>query len=108
MSSNTHRKVTPANEPVLTAGTVIALVEEVIVALTSFGVAITPEQHTAIVGLVGAILAIVAAVLPLIAARRKVTPTADVVEQRSGGRVIAGPGHDTIAPGETIREVAGA
>ena len=103
--SNTHRKVTPANEPVLSAGAIIALVEAVIVALTSFGVSITPDQHDAIVGLVGALLAIAAAVLPLIQARRKVTPTANVVEHRSGGRVVAGAGHDTIAEGEAIRDV---
>lgn len=102
---NTHRKTTPANQPVLSAGAIIALVEAIIVALTSFGVAITPEQHTAIVGLAGAVLAIAAAVLPLIVARRKVTPTADVVEQRVGDRVVVGAGHDTIAEGETIRDV---
>jgi hypothetical protein len=103
--SNTHRKVTPADEPVLSAGAIIALVEAIIVALTSFGVAITPEQHTAIIGLAGAVLAIAAAVLPLIAARRKVTPNSRVVEQEKDGVVIAGAGHDTIAEGETIRDV---
>lgn len=102
---NTHPKTTPANEPVLSAGAVIALVEAIIVALTSFGVAITPEQHTAIVGLVGAVLAIVAAVLPLIVARRKVTPTVAVVEQRVGDQVVAGAGHDTIVEGSLIRDV---
>jgi hypothetical protein len=68
-------------------------------------VAITPEQHTAIIGLAGAVLAIAAAVLPLIAARRKVTPNSRVVEQEKDGVVIAGAGHDTIAEGETIRDV---
>lgn len=102
--TNTHR-ATPSTEPVLSAGVVIALVEAVIVALTAFGVSISPEQHVAIIGLVGAVLALAAAVLPALVARSKVTPSSQVVEQRAYGQVIAGAGHDTIAEGEKIRDV---
>lgn len=99
--SNTHRKTTPAREPAITVGTISALVSAVLALLVVLGLTL-PD------GFEAAVLAVLAAAAPIIAGvitRAKVTPTVDVVEKRDGDRVIAGPGHDTISEGETIRDV---
>lgn len=98
----THRR-TP--EPVLNAGLLIALLEAVIAALVAFGVSVTPDQHTAIIGLAGAVLAVISAVVPALAARSRVTPVSEVVERRAGGDVVAGEGHEDIPDGVKIRAV---
>lgn len=98
---NTHRAATPTREPALTAGGIAALVSAVLALLVVLGVQLP-------VGFEAALLAVLAAAAPLVAAivtRARVTPTVDVIEQRAGGDVVAGPGHDTIPEGEVIRAV---
>ena len=97
---STHRAVTPTREPVLTTAGVTAAAAAVVALVVAFGVDLTPAQTEAILGVVA-----VAAPLVVIIARRWVTPSADVVEQRTGGEVVAGAGHDTIPEGEVIRAV---
>lgn len=97
---NTHRKVTPGHEPVITTASITAAVSALIALLVAFGIDLTEEQTTAILGVVA-----VAAPLVVIIARRYVTPRQDVVEKRDGDQVVAGPGHDTIGEGEKIRDV---
>lgn len=98
--SNTHRKTTPASEPVVTTASITAAVSALIALLVSFGVDLTEAQTTAILGVVA-----VVAPLVVIVARRYVTPNSRVVEQEKDGVVVAGAGHDTIGEGETIRDV---
>ncbi len=98
---STHRAVTPTREPALTIGAIAALVSPIITLLVTLGVDVPEGLETALVAVITAAGPLVAAVL----IRARVTPTVDVVEQRAGGEVVAGPGHDTIAEGEVIRAV---
>lgn len=61
---------TLSREPVLTAGTIVALLVAGIQLLTVFGVPINPDQQAAIVAFVSALLVVVGALW----ARSKVTP----------------------------------
>ena len=92
-------------EPVLSAGVIIALAEAIIMALTAFGVSITADQHTAIIALLGAVLAVAAAIIPALRARKKAVPLSAVAERVEGGAVIAGPANDVLAEGTRIRDV---
>ena len=58
------------NEPAITSGSVTALVTALVGLLVAFGVPLSTEQQTAIIGLVAVAAPIVAALL----IRRKVTP----------------------------------
>lgn len=58
------------NEPAITIGSVTALVTALVGLLVAFGVPLSTEQQTAIIGLVAVAAPIVAALL----IRRKVTP----------------------------------
>lgn len=97
---NTHRKIAPATEPVLTTAGITAAVAAVIALLVAFGVELSEVQTTAILGVVAVI-----APLVVILARQWVTPNDKVVELDDGGMVVAGKGHDTIPEGEKIRAV---
>lgn len=100
---NTHRKSVARTEPVVTAGSISALVSAVLALAVVLGLSL-PE------GFEAALLAVIAAAAPLVAgliARRYVTPNGSVVEREDHGEVLAGEGHDTITPGEKIRDVHG-
>lgn len=97
---NTHRKITPASEPVLTTAGLTAAAAAVIALIVAFGVDLTATQTEAILGVVA-----VAAPLFVILARKYVTPNSRVVEHEVGGSVVAGAGHDTIPDGQPIRAV---
>ncbi|UQN30643.1 hypothetical protein [Brachybacterium kimchii] len=90
-------------EPVLTAGAIIALIEAILMGLTAFGIAVTPDQHAAIVGIAGAILAILGAVLPSLHTRGKVTANPNVVEHVQDGAVLAGEASE-LPTGDQIRQ----
>lgn len=98
---NTHRATVPGREPVITVGTISALVAAILALLVAFGIDIPDDVQSGILAVIATAAPIVAGVI----ARRYVTPAQDVVERRDGDRVIAGAGHDTIAEGETIRDV---
>ncbi|PMC76766.1 hypothetical protein [Brachybacterium sp. UMB0905] len=97
--TNTHVK-TRNPEPLVTTAGVVAAAAAVIALLVAFGVELTDAQTEAILGVVA-----VVAPLVVIVARRWTTPRSRVVEQRDGHEVIAGDGHDSIPPGEKIREI---
>lgn len=97
----THVKST-APEPVITTAGITAAATALIALIVAFGVPLTDAQTEAILGVVA-----VAAPLVVIIARRWTTPRSRVVEQRDGHEVIAGEGHDSIPPGEKIREIHG-
>lgn len=97
---NTHRKIAPATEPVLTTAGITAAVAAVIALIVAFGVELSEAQTTAILGVVGVIAPLVVTI-----ARRYVTPNDKVVELDDGGMIVAGKGHDTIAEGSRIRAV---
>lgn len=97
---NTHRKIAPAAEPVLTTAGITAAVAAVIALIVAFGVELSEAQTTAILGVVAVIAPLVVTI-----ARRYVTPNDAVVEREDHGMVVAGKGHDTITEGERIRAV---
>jgi ABC-type spermidine/putrescine transport system permease subunit I len=59
------------NEPLLTVASITALVAALIAVGTAFGLSLTPDQQTAVLGLV----AVVAPIVVGLVARRRVTPT---------------------------------
>lgn len=61
------------NEPVAVVNTIAAFVEAAIVLVIAFGVAVTPEQMAAIIGVVIALGAVIAT----LTARAKVSPVND-------------------------------
>lgn len=101
-TKRTHRGQ-PAPAPLITSGAIVALVEAVLVALTAFGVAISPEQHAAVIGLVVALLAVAAPLVAILWQRHRVTANGDVVEKIVGGTVVAGEGSE-LPTGKPIRE----
>lgn len=98
---NTHRKITPTSEPVVSIGSISALVSAVLTLIVVLGVQLPDGFEAAVVGVIAAAGPIVAGVI----ARRYVTPNGRVVEREDHGVVFAGKGHDTIVEGEKIRDV---
>lgn len=86
-------------EPVITTAGVTSAASALVVLLVAFGVPLTKEQTTAILGLVA-----VAAPLIVISARRWTVPAGTVVERVKDGKVIAGEASE-IATGRVIRDV---
>ncbi len=51
------------NEPILTAGFIVSFVSAVILLITEFGVALTPGQQSAIMGLVALVAPVIVGVV---------------------------------------------
>ena len=75
-------------EPVLNSATVKALVSAILGALVAFNVGLTPDQQTAILGLVGAICAIIFAV-DATWTRSQVSPVVPVEKVEQLAREVA-------------------
>lgn len=94
-----------SKEPLITVAFITALTAAVIALLVAFGVPLTPDQRTAILGLA----AVLAPVTVALIARRLVTPNGSVVEQvesRDGeDTVVAGPAN-AIPTGAAIRPLS--
>lgn len=89
------------NEPLITVASVTAGVAALIAVLIAFGVPLTPDQQTAILGFV----AVAAPVIVAWIARRFVSPTSSVVAQRlPGGDVVAGEA-SSIETGKSVEVV---
>lgn len=76
------------NEPLWTVSGITAAATAVIALLVSFGLDLSADQQTAILG----VIAVLAPVIVALVTRGKVTPTAKVAETvESDGTRIAGP-----------------
>ena len=75
------------NEPAITVASITAGVTALLALLAAFGLPLTEEQRTAILGVV----AVLAPLAVGLIARRSVTPSAKVAAKVEGERVVAGP-----------------
>lgn len=91
----------PAREPLITVATVTAAVTAILALLTAFGIPLSEQQQTAILGVV----AVAAPLAVGLLARSQVTPNAKVVEVDDNGVVRAGEASDVLAPGDRIRTI---
>lgn len=92
----------PTREPLLTNGSIIALVTALLALFVSFGVDLDESKQTAILG-------VTAAVVPLILAavtRGQVTPVA-APRSNTGRRLIPVPSEQTVEPGHDLHSDAG-
>lgn len=87
----------PTREPVVTTAGVVAGVTALLALVIAFGLPLTAEQQTAILGVTA-----VAAPLVVTIARRYVVPSAAVVERIEDGAVVAGEGSE-LPTGEYVR-----
>lgn len=71
-----HALTTTQREPAVIVGTITAVAAAAVTAAVAFGLDLTDEQRTAILGLVAVLAPIVAAIVT----RPRVTPNAKVVE----------------------------
>lgn len=87
--------------PVSVGSAVLGLVGAVLALLTAFGVALSEEQLTAILGFVSAVLVVAPLVLKTISvAKARVVEQVDAV-----GVVTAGPANDLVGTGQTVRHL---
>lgn len=94
-------KTSTTTEPVWTATGFVAAVTALVTLLVAFGVDLTAEQSSAIVGLAAIIGTSVAAKW----SRARVTPNLKVLERVEGDVVVAGPANERIENGLVIRDV---
>lgn len=102
--SNTH--TTPpadpmSSEPLVTVASITAGVAAIIALLVSFGVPVTPEQQTAILGVV----AVVAPIVVAFVARGHVTPNARVVESVTSAGVVEAGVANELPTGRYVRQL---
>ncbi len=88
------------SEPLLTTGTVIAVVAVVVALMVAFGVELTEAQTQAILGAA----AVLAPLLVGVIARGKVTPTGDVAVARDPdtGHLVAADAYHGAANGTPV------
>ena len=87
-----------SSEPLVTVASITAGVAAIIALLVSFGIPVTPEQQTAILGVV----AVVAPIVVALVARERVTPNTRVVEAVTpAGVVEAGEANELLKDGWT-------
>lgn len=98
---NSHRATTPTTEPVITVGSISALITAVLALIVVLGVPLPDGFEAALIGVVVAAGPIVGAFI----ARRYVTPNGRVVEREDHGSVVAGEGHEDLPAGVKIRDV---
>lgn len=85
-------------EPILTTGAVVSAVTAALSLAASFGLNLSEDQRTAILGVVPFIVAGVTWAL----ARRKTSPAAEVAAQKINGQVVAGPA-SAISDGTPVK-----
>lgn len=90
-----------SSEPLVTVASITAGVAAIIALLVSFGVPVTPEQQTAILGVV----AVVAPIIVAIVARGSVTPNARVVESVTPAGVVEAGVANELPTGKYVRRL---
>lgn len=87
-------------EPVITVGGLGAAAAAILALLVAFGIPLSDDQQTAILGVVAVLAPLVVAYV----ARRYVTANSAVVEQAKDGQVVAGEAN-SIPTGSAIRKL---
>lgn len=87
--------MTPRTEPLITVATVTAAVTAILALLTAFGISLSDQQQTAILGVV----AVAAPLVVALVARTYVTPNAKVLYRAEGGEAVPGEAVETGADG---------
>ena len=90
-----------SSEPLVTVATITAGVAAIIALLVSFGVPVTPEQQTAILGVV----AVVAPIVVALVARGRVTRNTRVVESVTPAGVVEAGVANELPTGYYVRRL---
>ena len=90
-----------SSEPLVTVASITAGVAAIIALLVSFGIPVTPEQQTAILGVV----AVVAPVVVALVARGRVTPNTRVVESVTPAGVVEAGVANELPTGRYVRQL---
>ncbi len=90
-----------SSEPLVTVASITAGVAAIIALLVSFGIPVTPEQQTAILGVV----AVVAPIVVALVARGRVTPNTRVVEAVTPAGVVEAGEANELPTGRYVRQL---
>lgn len=90
-----------STEPAVVVGTLVAFAGALLYLLAAFGLNVTDDQRSAILGMIAPTVVLVLVVALIV--RQLVTPNAKVVERLDNGIVIAGEAAEFAEPGEQIR-----
>lgn len=90
-----------SSEPLVTVASITAGVAAIIALLVSFGIPVTPEQQTAILGVV----AVVAPIVVALVSRGSVTPNARVVESVTPAGVVEAGEANELPTGRYVRQL---